>query len=108
MSIGIPKPQRADRKAAKHQVERVQRKTRAVVRKIVYLRERGTCERCRIAVSFDVYAWADNRAEVHEEPPRSLGGDPYDPDQCHLLCRKCHQSGPSGSHITRQQMSGRR
>ena len=100
----LTKPCRADRKAVKAKLQRVQRKTRAVVRRIVFLREKGTCERCHVPVSFDVYAWADNRAEVHEEPPRSLGGDPYDPKQCHLLCHRCHTSGPSRSHITRQQM----
>lgn len=30
--------------------------------------------------------------DVHEPLPRSRGGDPLDPAQCVLVCRRCHES----------------
>lgn len=32
----------------------------------------------------------DGRLEVHEPLTRARGGDPTDPDQCVLLCARCH------------------
>lgn len=93
-----PKPERAVRKAKQRKAERSRRLTRAQVREIVFIRERGRCQRCRVPVSFDVAAWKDEHAQVNEPLPRSLGGDPLDPKQCELVCRKCHYGGPSGAH----------
>lgn len=93
-----PKPERAERKAKKKKAERVRALTRAQVRQIVFTRAHGRCERCQRCVSFDVLPYKDERAQVNENPPRSLGGDPLDPNQCELTCRACHFGGPSGAH----------
>lgn len=58
------------------------RQSRAICRSIVFLRENSRCQRCGVFVSDDVPEWADNRAHVHERLPRSLGGDPLNPDEC--------------------------
>ena len=94
----LQKPERAARKAKTRRAERKFTLTRAQVRQRVFDREKGRCQRCRRKVSFDVAAWKDERAQVHENPPRSLGGDPLDPAQCELTCRACHFGGPSGAH----------
>lgn len=94
----LMKPERAARKAKTRKAERTRALSRSQVRDIVFRRERGKCQRCRRDVSFDVYPWKDERAQVNENPPRSLGGNPLDPAQCELTCRKCHFGGPSGAH----------
>jgi 5-methylcytosine-specific restriction endonuclease McrA len=94
----VPKTYRAERKAKKRKAERAFSLTRAQVRVIVMDRAKGCCERCGRKVGFDVAPYLDHHAQVNENPPRSLGGDPLDPAQCELLCRKCHFSGPSGAH----------
>jgi 5-methylcytosine-specific restriction endonuclease McrA len=99
--VAVPKTYRAERKAKKRKAERQFALTRAQVRAIVMDREKGCCERCGRKVDFDVAPYLDHHAEVHEDPPRSLGGDPLDPKQCVLLCRSCHFSGASGGHIGR-------
>jgi hypothetical protein len=53
-------------------------------------------------VSFDVAAWRDDRAQVNETTPRSLGGDPLKLSDCELVCKKCHFGGPSGAHAPRK------
>jgi hypothetical protein len=93
-----PKPERAARKAAGKRQERARRLTRAQVRRLVYDRAKGRCERCQRAVSFDVHPWKDAHAEVNEPGMRSKGADPLDPKQCELVCHKCHFGGPSGAH----------
>ena len=94
----LPKPERAARKAAKRRTERRRTLTRAQVRHLVFTRAKGRCQRCRRPVSFDVAAWRDDRAQVNENPPKSLGGDPLNPACCELVCRACHFGGPSGAH----------
>lgn len=97
--LGIPKPERAARKAAKRKTQATRRLTRAQVRTIVFTRAKGKCERCSRPVSFDVAAWKDERAQVNERVPRSRGGDPLDPvTNTELVCRACHFGGPSGAH----------
>lgn len=65
------KPERAARKAATRRQARTFTLTRAQVRKIVFDRAKGHCERCGRVVSFDVYPYKDDHAEVHEDPPRT-------------------------------------
>jgi hypothetical protein len=98
MTLGIPKPERAARKAKKEAAKRGHRLTRKQVCQIVFRRERGKCQRCGRAVSFDVHPWKDERAQVNEPQLRSRGADPLDPKQCELVCRRCHFGGPSGAH----------
>jgi 5-methylcytosine-specific restriction endonuclease McrA len=92
------KPTRAERKAKKKGDERKRALTRAQLRAIVMRRERERCERCKVKVSYDVHPADDTRAQVNERVPKSLGGNPLDPDNCELTCRKCHFGGPSGAH----------
>jgi 5-methylcytosine-specific restriction endonuclease McrA len=108
--LGIPKPERAARKAAKRKTERRHQLTRAQVRQIVFHRAKGKCERCRRAVSFDVHPWKDERAQVNERIPKSRGGDPLDPIvNTELVCRRCHFGGPSGAHApTKERMTARK
>lgn len=42
--------------------------------------------------------WEDWAGHVNEITPKSLMGDPTDPNNCELICRACHFSGPSGAH----------
>lgn len=93
-----PKPERAARKKAVKRGERERRLTRKQVRALVYAREMGRCQRCRRSVSFDVYPWRDERAEINEPGCRSKGADPLDPKQCELVCHACHFGGPSHAH----------
>lgn len=40
---------------------------------------------------------------VDEKLSKALGGDRTDPQNCRVVCRDCHFSGPSGAHrITRR------
>ncbi len=94
------KPSRVQRKKAERRTERQRRLTRSQVREIVYRRERMICERCHRPVKGpdDSEPWEDDRAQVNERVPKSRGGDPLDPDNCELTCRRCHFGGPSGAH----------
>ena len=94
----LQKTYRADRKAKQRKADRQFTLTRAQVRALVMERAKGCCERCGRKVDFDVAPWADHHAEVNENPPRSLGGDPLDPNQCELTCKACHFGGVSGAH----------
>lgn len=59
-------------------------------RKIVIGRDRQCCRACLEWIPLD-------QCQVHEHPPRSLGGDPFAPEECVLLCRECH-TGTFGIH----------
>ena len=71
----------------------------------MFKREHSTCQRCGRPVTDDCWPWEDRRAQVNELEPRSLGGDPLDPDNCELTCRKCHfvngQHAPTPSRMER-------
>jgi 5-methylcytosine-specific restriction endonuclease McrA len=94
VTIGYPKPERRAKTTRRRTRQR--RQTRAEVRRIVFLRERGHCQRCGRRVRVDVEAWRPDRAHVNERVPRSRGGSPFDPENCELLCRDCHL--PGGRH----------
>lgn len=85
----VPKPEPRAKAKAREQRRRVM--VRRAVRETVYARESWRCQRCGRRVRLDVPEWAPNFAEVHEDPPRSLGGDPLDERCCILLCKLCHQ-----------------
>lgn len=88
------KPER--RSKAKRCTKQKLRLSRRQCREIVYRRERWHCERCNREVTLDCWPWEPQRAHVNERVPRSLGGSPYDPDNCELLCKNCHL--PGGQH----------
>jgi hypothetical protein len=92
------KPERAARKAKEQREARQFRLSRKQVCQRVFKLKKGRCERCRRKVSFDVHAWKDDRAQVNDIVPRSLGGNPLDVKNQELTCRKCHFGGPSGAH----------
>jgi hypothetical protein len=71
--VAQPKPERATRKAAKRKAARTFTLTRAQVRQLVFAREKGHCQRCRVPVSFDVAAWKDERAQSQREPSAVAG-----------------------------------
>ncbi len=93
-----PKPDRCS--TLKKRKERQHRLTRFQVRQLVFRREHGQCQRCGRLVTDDCWPWEDRRAHVNEIVPRSLGGDPLDPDNCELTCRPCHL--PHGQHAPTQ------
>jgi 5-methylcytosine-specific restriction endonuclease McrA len=75
----------------------------------VFKRAGSHCQRCGVFVSDRFPEWDDRRAHVNELTPRSLGGDPCDPANCELVCRRCHFGGPSGAHApTPERMEKRR
>jgi 5-methylcytosine-specific restriction endonuclease McrA len=80
---------------AKHKraLERVFDLERAKCRETVYKRDGGCCVRCgtplKLHPSDEGADWY-NVANINEIRPRSLGGNPLDPDQCNTLCAECH------------------
>ena len=92
--------QKPERKRYVKNRDRAKKKlTRAQVREAVYRRERMVCERCGIRTRKPTECyWAGDphMAHVNEMVPRSLGGDPLDPDNCELVCQACHL--PNGQH----------
>lgn len=94
----LQKTYRADRKAKQRKADRQFALTRAQVRAIVMDREKGCCERCGRKVDFDCAPYLDHHGDVNDIVPRSLGGDPLDPDNQELCCHKCHFGGVSGAH----------
>jgi hypothetical protein len=82
-----------DRERAERRADAAETKARALCRYVTYMRAHGACEHCGQAL---VLRPKDARhefeiAHVHEEPPRSLGGDPLDPSITVLLCVFCHE-----------------
>lgn len=88
----------------KKKADAVKTLTRRQVVAKVWLREKGKCQRCgkQCKGPRETYPTDPDRGEVHEDPPRSLGGDPLNPAQCVLLCFACHHARPSGGHIGRK------
>ena len=86
-AINKPEP----RAKAKARAKRQKAKARAICLEVVWGRARGRCESCSLKV-WRVLETDDPRlvGHVHEILPRSLGGDPTDPEQTILLCPKCH------------------
>ena len=95
-----PQPKGESRAKQKVRERREYRRARKRCREAVYERDGWRCRICLRAVSIDVSTWAPNFAHVHEDPPRSLGGDPTNPEDCVLLCRNCHM--PNGRHINKR------
>lgn len=97
MMAAIPKPER--RCFVKNRLRAQRKLTRAQVRELVYRREKMLCQRCgqRSKRPKDC-TWEGDplMAHVNENPPRSKGGDPLNPDQCELTCQSCHL--PNGQH----------
>jgi 5-methylcytosine-specific restriction endonuclease McrA len=87
--FGTPK---VDWRKAKRKEERQHEKARAICRLNVYNRAFGCCQRCGVPLKL-LPSQARHEfeiAHVHEEPARSLGGDPTNPRDCVCLCYKCH------------------
>lgn len=77
------------RSKAKRRTTRKKQVARAICRALVLQRDDQRCRACQSLG--DGYM-----LEVHEEPPRSQGGDPTDPKDCVTLCRKCHHTRHRG------------
>jgi hypothetical protein len=94
----LPKPTK--RAVQKRQTDRQVWAARKRCVVTVWRRANGRCERCgkRVRPARECYGWEDDRGDVNEKIPRSLGGDPTDPDNCELTCKACHFGGPSGAH----------
>jgi 5-methylcytosine-specific restriction endonuclease McrA len=86
-------------KAVKARKKRKAIKSRKACREFVYEREQMLCQRCgwRTRKPSDCYWTGDpHMAHINERVPRSLGGNPLDPDNCELVCMSCHM--PNGQH----------
>ena len=93
MGTGKPEPLAKARRRQKRQAVTA----RALCIATVFTRDGSRCRVCQVPVlpmRDALYAW--QVGHVHEHPPRSLGGDPHDPDGCLLLCTECHM--PGGVH----------
>lgn len=82
-----------EREAKERAEDRATAKAREICRYKTFMRAEGCCERCGRSL---VLRPSDARhefeiANVHEEPPRSLGGDPLDPSITVCLCCHCHE-----------------
>ena len=80
-----PKPRRAERAARRSQA----RRSRAACVEAVWARAASRCEACHVRVRRASPYFAEV-GHVHERVRRSQGGDPADPDNCVLLCPRCH------------------
>jgi 5-methylcytosine-specific restriction endonuclease McrA len=101
----LPKP--VKRAIVKRQADRKKGVSRRRCVLIVWKRAKGKCERCgkKVRPARECYGWEDDRGDVNEKVPRSLGGDPTNPDDCELTCKACHFGGPSGAHApTKERM----
>lgn len=63
-----------------------------VTRPGVLKRDAGRCRCCGAAYGTERNRWL-GWLEVHEEPPRSLGGNPNDPRDCITMCANCDGDG---------------
>lgn len=60
-------------------------RARNACRRQVFFRDGHKCRACGITIA------RLQDAEIHEEPPRSIGGDAIDPHDCLTLCPQCHK-----------------
>lgn len=87
-------------KKVKARRDREWAKARAAARAERYRRDGGCCVRCGTPLKLnprDEGADWYNVANINETRPRSLGGDPLNPDAQTTLCAKCHTG--SGRHV---------
>lgn len=93
-----PKPEPWKRVKARRQ--RLKAAGRKTCREIVYARDGGRCVDCAkllyLNPSDEGADWY-NVANINEIIPRSLGGDPNDPDNCNTKCAGCHTG--TGRHV---------
>jgi hypothetical protein len=87
----IPKPE--PRRKVKARTARQQAAARAACVVAVWKRTDHCCEFCGRWVKRPREATsALEIGHVHELVPRSLGGDPTDPNGCVLVCAFCHEA----------------
>ena len=93
-----PKPE--PHKRVKARLKRLWQKARQRSREMRYERDGGCCVRCgrplKLKPSDEGADWW-NVANINEVRPRSLGGDPLNPDEQTTLCAACHTG--SGRHV---------
>jgi len=92
-----PKPEPYKRVKARRR--RIFAKARKVARAERYARDGGCCVRCGVPLKLNpLDEGADwfNVANINEKRPRSLGGNPLNPDEQNTLCAGCHTG--SGRH----------
>ena len=97
-ALAIPKPEPHRRVKARR--KRQFAKARKSCRAARYAKDGGCCVRCgkplKLNPSDEGADWY-NVANINEKRPRSLGGDPLNPDGQNTLCAGCHTG--SGRHI---------
>ena len=96
--LAIPKPEPYKRVKARR--TRAWAKARKAARTTRYALDGGCCVRCGTPLKLhpsDEGADFFNVANINETRPRSLGGNPLDPDGQTTLCARCHTG--SGRHV---------
>tara|TARA_Y100000310_G_scaffold98201_2_gene95962 strand:- start:622 stop:1002 length:381 start_codon:yes stop_codon:yes gene_type:complete len=94
----IPKPTR--RKKQRRQSAVVRAKLRAVHRKTIWNLDGRRCRCCRRPVHLTTDRWWV-LANIHEEPPKSIGGDSLNPEGTICLCPGCHSKVTSHEYRIR-------
>lgn len=95
---GVPCPKPTPRALEKRRAKRQRFILRRLCKDFVWKRDRGQCVLCHAHVVRPKQEPSPFDGHVDEILPKSLGGDPLDPNNCRLLCVKCHFPGPSGAH----------
>jgi len=85
-----PKPEPWKRVKARRRA--AERAARDRCRGVVFRRDGGRCQQCHrpLVLTMKEAQHEFDVAHIHESPPRSLGGDPTNPDHCTTLCCQCH------------------
>lgn len=89
MHVTFPKPEPWKRVKARRKRQRA--KARKTCRAVRYAKDGGCCVRCGkpLVLTMSEGDWW-NVANIHEKRPRSLGGDPLNPDGQETTCADCH------------------
>lgn len=88
---GLAFPKGQFRTERKDREDRQFTKAREICRYKVFMWAGGCCEHCGVPLILLPSAAKHEYqiANIHEEPPRSQGGDPTNPFDCVCLCYKC-------------------
>ena len=93
MAWSGPNPKPEPWKKVKARRKREWQRARKSCRAARYMKDGGCCVRCgtplKLNPSDEGADWY-TVANIHETRPRSLGGDPLNPDEQETLCAGCH------------------
>jgi 5-methylcytosine-specific restriction endonuclease McrA len=86
----LAQPKKATKLADKTAEKREDEKQLAAMRRAVWARDKGQCQKCKRKV-VQTLSLVPERGEVHHKRGRRVAPeDRYDPKKCVLLCASCH------------------